>query len=126
MITEPPPPPAPPRGYTLVAYTLTGVGISTVFGGTPSGRMAAVQGCIEAETGTEAGTARVTAVAWWIDESLDYCANGRERLVSVYDAATRQWGEWVAEGRIGEVRVATVRGTHLPTASLVKGRRIVG
>ena len=43
---------------------------------------------------------RLAAVAWWADAPLTECKPGRERLVSVYDAAAGVWGEWAPESRV--------------------------
>lgn len=83
-------PTAVPAGYTLVAFEATVGHMRGVYGGNAAGLSRA----------TDTRPSLLTAVAWWIDAKLDECEDGRERLVSRYDAAANTWSEWVPEARI--------------------------
>lgn len=108
-------PPAAPPGYTLCAfevrsYTAGAEGGGTmrpitVFSGTTAGYEDAANVLVKAVAGAlrDVGVGfRLAAVAWWIDAPLSKQTDGRERMVSVYDAGKGRWGEWVAEERIGD------------------------
>lgn len=132
-------PPAAPRGYTLCAFEVRSyaVGAETgsgtmrpiaMFPGTTDGFEGGAKSLVKAVSAAlrDVGTGfRLAAVAWWVDAPLETCANGRERLVSVYDAGEQRWGKWVAEERIGEPgAVPTFRSRA--TASQAVSKYIVG
>lgn len=109
-----PPQPAAPADYTLCGYEVTTAGI---------GHMKAGSGGVSTRmifAGNAAGLARawshwltipaterrLTAVAWWLERSLDECDGGRERVVSEYQpgvpVAVGQWSPWRAVEAVGE------------------------
>lgn len=103
-------PPAAPNGYTLCAFEVrtyeSGAGMTpiAVFAGTTRGFEDAANILVRAVESAlrDVGVGlRLAAVAWWVERDLTTCAEGRERLVSVYDAGRRQWLKWTPEERIG-------------------------
>ena len=101
-------PPAAPPGYALCSFDvrpLTAFSAPTplaVFPGTTDGLEDAANATVRAAL----YGLRFVAVAWWGGASLDECPDGRERLVSVYDAAAGGWGEWEPDTRVTAPRVA--------------------
>lgn len=94
-------PPALPRDYLLVAFEVT-AGCDRRISPPSPGACAAV--VARAAAGAR-GSVQVRAVAWFAESSLDQCEDGRERLVSEYDAVAGQWSEWRAETRVSDTKV---------------------
>src|SRR5262245_25475916 len=111
-------PPAAPAGYTLVAFEVRTYRASEVgkprergdinpiatLAGTTTGFEEAVNllGKAVQEMLREVGVGlRLAAVAWWADKPLTECEDGRERMVSIYDAREGAWREWKPEQRVG-------------------------
>lgn len=110
-------PPAAPTGYTLCAYEVrslqpSGPGALTtgttapiaIFAGSQAGFEDAanvlVSACRTILRDVGHGL-RLAAVCWWIEEPMDHCTDGRERMVSVYDAGKGCWSEWAPEQKTG-------------------------
>jgi hypothetical protein len=119
-------PPAAPPSYTLCAFEVRTVAAGSdlgrrndgrymdpiaVFSGTTDGFEDAANILIKAVQLSlrDVGVGlRLAAVAWWIDRPLDEAVSGRERIVSIYDAAACVWGEWVPEERVGDIAKVSV------------------
>jgi hypothetical protein len=107
-------PPAPPAGYTLCAFEVRSMTYGgdfepvAIFPGTKAGfeEAARILICAIASAMKNVGVGlRLAAVAWFAEQPLDECQDGRERLVSVYDGTTWTWSEWKPETRLGAHRV---------------------
>lgn len=103
-------PPSAPTGYTLCAFEVRSFASNgdiapvAVFSGTTDGFETAAAILVKAVESSlrEVGVGfRLAAVAWFVDKPLTECPNGRERMVSTYDAAAEKWGQWTPEERIG-------------------------
>ncbi len=130
-------PPSAPPGYTLCAFEVRtvkadGQGILpvAVLSGTTAGFEEAANILVKAVAASlrDVGVGiRLAAVAWWIDQRLTEQTDGRERLVSVYDAGESEWGQWTAEERIGPGdRMATVKNGARAKQTAGSERSIVG
>ena len=126
-------PPAAPAGYCLVGFEVrtcaSGGAIApiAIFAGTTEGFEDAANILVKAVSAalSDVGIGlRLAAVAWWADKPLADCVDGRERLVSVCDAANGRWGEWIPEQRIGEPEKASRNRQPWTRANLKSGRHL--
>lgn len=98
--------PTPPAGYLVVAIEVrTGApepGRELYPHTTDGYESAANKFLRRAVTGQE-----LVAIAWFADKPLTECAEGRERIVSRFDADGVCWSEWVPEEKTGGVQRTT-------------------
>lgn len=102
--------PDPPKGYLVVAVE--------VRDREPSERLPPDRGLFPITTKGYESAARLffdrshtacglACIAWFADKPLTDCEDGKERIVSRFDADSQEWSEWVPEAVVTPRVVAT-------------------